>query len=57
MAVLASEAARVLLIAGRPLAEPIAQYGPFVMNTSAEIEATLRDYRDGKLGTTTVQAL
>ena len=53
----ADEASRVLIVAGKPLSEPIAQYGPFVMNTSAEIEATLRDYRDGKLGTTTVRAL
>ena len=42
--------ARALLIAGRPLGEPIAQYGPFVMNTSDEIRRTLEDYRDGRLG-------
>jgi redox-sensitive bicupin YhaK (pirin superfamily) len=40
---------RVLLLAGKPLHEPIAQYGPFVMNTSEEIEQALRDYRDGVL--------
>jgi len=40
--------ARLLLIAGRPLNEPIAQYGPFVMNTEAEIHAALADYRDGR---------
>ena len=45
----ATEASRVLLIAGQPLKEPIAQYGPFVMNTAEEIQQTLRDYRDGKL--------
>lgn len=44
----ATEDARLLVISGRPLNEPIAQYGPFVMNTNAEIEQTLRDYRDGK---------
>jgi hypothetical protein len=42
-------AARVILVAGRPLGEPIAQYGPFVMNTQAEIQQTLADYREGKL--------
>jgi len=40
--------ARVLLIAGRPLNEPIAQYGPFVMNTPDEIHAALNDYREGR---------
>ncbi|NMG14924.1 pirin family protein [Aromatoleum bremense] len=40
--------ARMLLIAGRPLNEPIAQYGPFVMNTQDEIHAALADYRDGR---------
>ena len=41
---------RALLIAGRPLREPIVQYGPFVMNTQAEIMAAISDYRAGKLG-------
>ncbi|MEO9524188.1 pirin family protein [Marinobacter alexandrii] len=41
--------ARLLLIAGKPIGEPVVQYGPFVMNTSEEIEQALRDYRDGKL--------
>lgn len=45
----ALEEARMILIAGRPLGEPIAQYGPFVMNTQAEIQQTLADYRDGRL--------
>ncbi len=40
---------RVLLIAGKPLNEPIAQYGPFVMNTTEEIEQAIADYRDGTL--------
>jgi len=43
----ASEPARFILVAGKPLREPIAQYGPFVMNTQDQIEQTLRDYRDG----------
>lgn len=38
---------RFLLVAGRPLGEPIARYGPFVMTTRAEIEQALRDLRDG----------
>lgn len=41
--------ARFLLIAAKPLNEPIVQYGPFVMNTSAEIEQALSDYRQGTL--------
>lgn len=41
--------ARLLLIAGKPIGEPVVQYGPFVMNTQEEIEQTLRDYRDGRL--------
>jgi redox-sensitive bicupin YhaK (pirin superfamily) len=41
--------ARVLLIAGRPLGEPIAQYGPFVMNTQQEIYQALSDFREGRL--------
>lgn len=44
-----SQDAGVLLIAGRPLNEPIVQYGPFVMNSREEIEQALRDFRDGVL--------
>ena len=40
---------RALLIAGRPLGEPIAQYGPFVMNTEQEIYQAVADYRAGRL--------
>lgn len=43
-----AEGARLLLIAGRPLHEPIVQWGPFVMNRREEIEAALADYRDGR---------
>ena len=39
-----------LLLAARPLREPVVQHGPFVMNTRAEIEQALADYRDGRLG-------
>jgi redox-sensitive bicupin YhaK (pirin superfamily) len=41
--------ARALLIAGRALNEPIAQYGPFVMNTEQEIRQALQDFREGRL--------
>ncbi|WP_395505813.1 pirin family protein [Ectopseudomonas hydrolytica] len=44
-----AQGARVLLIAGTPLREPIVQYGPFVMNSREEIEQALRDFRDGAL--------
>jgi hypothetical protein len=43
------EATRALLIAGRPLNEPIAQYGPFVMNTNQEIHQAVEDFRAGRL--------
>jgi redox-sensitive bicupin YhaK (pirin superfamily) len=40
----------VLLIAGVPLNEPVARYGPFVMNTPAEIHQAIEDYRLGRMG-------
>jgi redox-sensitive bicupin YhaK (pirin superfamily) len=46
-----SEGARAILIAGRPLKEPIVQYGPFVMNTQQEIFKAVEDFRAGKLNT------
>ena len=53
----AAEDSRLLIIAGRPLNEPIVQHGPFVMNTDEQIQQTLRDYRDGKFESVTVTSL
>ncbi len=44
-----AQGARVLLLAGKPLREPIVQYGPFVMNSREEIEQAIHDYQAGRL--------
>jgi hypothetical protein len=43
------DTARFILLAGKPIGEPVAQYGPFVMNTREEIEQAIADYRSGAL--------
>jgi redox-sensitive bicupin YhaK (pirin superfamily) len=44
-----SEDLRMIVVAGKPLGEPVVQYGPFVMNTREEIEQALDDYRHDRL--------
>jgi redox-sensitive bicupin YhaK (pirin superfamily) len=41
---------RFILLSGKPLNEPIVQYGPFVMNSQAEIFQAVEDFRAGRLG-------
>lgn len=46
----ANEKSKVLILGGEPIDEPIAPYGPFVMNTMDEIRQAFKDYEDGKFG-------
>jgi redox-sensitive bicupin YhaK (pirin superfamily) len=57
VAVEAAQDSRFLLIAGRPLAEPIVQHGPFVMNTPEQIHQAMRDYQAGRFSAVSVQSL
>jgi quercetin 2,3-dioxygenase len=43
------QGARLLVLAGKPIGEPVVQYGPFVMNTREEIDQAIADYRSGRL--------
>ena len=45
----AGQGAAFILLAARPLGEPVVQYGPFVMNTRDEIEQAIADYQNGQL--------
>ena len=47
---LAEDDAEILVLSGEPIDEPIASYGPFVMNTNDEIKQTIDDFNNGKFG-------
>ncbi len=49
LAITAAAPARLIVLAAKPIGEPVVQYGPFVMNSVAEIEQAIRDYQAGTL--------